>query len=259
MKKIAWRVFALFLLSLPPLAAFSPAASRYAPPEGMVFVEGGCFDMGDTFGDGAVSDGEKPAHRVCLNDFFMDKYEVKQSAYAKVAGQNPSNVKNCPDCPVEQVSWEKANAYCGNVGKRLPTEAEWEYAARERGKKARFGTGKEKTGPDEANYNASTGYAYARKGEWRKKTLPVGSFPPNALELYDMSGNVAEWVADWHDANYYKQSQEQNPKGPPSGENRVLRGGSWSHSAYFTRAASRLSSAPDSRGVNNGFRCSQTP
>ncbi|MBI5816359.1 MAG: formylglycine-generating enzyme family protein [Nitrospinae bacterium] len=88
----------------------------------LVPVKGGCFDMGDTFGNGGSD--EKPVHRVCLDDFKMDKYEVTQSAYQSAMGNNPSHHKDCPDCPVEQVTWDEAKGYCENVGKRLPTEAE---------------------------------------------------------------------------------------------------------------------------------------
>jgi formylglycine-generating enzyme required for sulfatase activity len=211
----------------------------------MVSVKGGCFEMGDTFGDGGAD--EKPVHKVCLDDFRMDKYEVTQAAYQTAMGKNPSNHENCPNCPVEEVSWDEAKAYCGKVGKRLPTEAEWEYAAREGGKKVKYGTGKNEINCNTANYGGCGG-----------KTKPGGSHAPNALGLYDMSGNVFEWVADWYEGDYYGKSPEKNPKGPSDGAFRVLRGGSWFIRAVDSRAAYRYLREPAHRAnILHGIRCSQ--
>lgn len=236
----------------------SPQLSRILnAPSGMVFVKGGCFDMGDMFGNGR--DIEKPVHKVCLGDFYMDKNEVTQKAFERMMSSNPSKFKGCLNCPVEQVTWFEAQLYCEKVGKRLPTEAEWEYAARAGGKKVRFGTGKDTIGPDEANFNSKPKYkkSYSRTGAYRGKTVFVGSFFPNALGLYDMAGNVYEWVSDWYHKNYYSNSPKNNPKGPSSGDRRVLRGGAWVIYASRQRTAYRHYDTPDQRFIAYGFRCSQ--
>jgi formylglycine-generating enzyme required for sulfatase activity len=235
----------------PPAPKVSPVTQAQ---EGMVFVKGDCFLMGDQFDDGKAD--EKPVHEVCVDDFYMDKHEVTQKNFQSVMGGN----KNCDGCPVASVTWDEAKGYCedARAGKRLPTEAEWEFAAREGGKKVRFGTGKDTIGPDEANFDARADYKkpYSRTGEYREKTLPVGSFDPNALGLYDMSGNVWEWVSDWYDENYYRSSPKDNPQGPSSGEYRVLRGGSWDYGGPgYLRAAGRGWSGPARRNNNGGFRC----
>src|SRR3989304_8059185 len=125
--------------------------------------------------------------------------------------------------PVERVSWNDIQEFLKRLNEktgekyRLPTEAEWEYGAREGGKKVKYGTGKNEINQSEANYDSVEG------------TVPVKSYPPNSLGLYDMAGNVWELCADWYDENYYKNSAKDNPTGPSSGKNRVLRGGSWSN------------------------------
>lgn len=216
----------------------------------MVSIQGGCFDMGDTFGNG---DGnEKPVHRVCLDDFRLDRTEVTQSDYAKVMGNNPSsNKENCNgNCPVEKVNWDKARSYCEKVGKRLPTEAEWEFAAREGGKQVKYGTGKDTISCDYANFK------YCKIG----KTMPVASFAPNALGIHDMSGNVQEWVSDWYDEEYYSYSPEKNPKGPNASSRiyRVVRGGSRDDNERYLRASSRKFKNPNDTSNTFGFRCARS-
>ena len=143
-------------------------------------------------------------------------------------------------------------------GYRLPTEAEWEYAAREGGRKVRFGNGKNIADPEEINFCGIEQFKqpYSVVGVYRGKTTDVGSFAPNALELYDMSGNVWEWCWDWY-ANY-QASVQQNPKGPIGGEYRVLRGGSWSFNPYCVRVAYREGRDPTGRHSGDGFRCART-
>jgi len=189
------------------------------------------------------------SHRVCLSDFYMDKYLVTQSAYQGQTGNNPSLFTGCPNCPVEKVSWDDAESFCGSLGKRLPTEAEWEYAARNGGKHEKWaGTNKESELGNYAWYHGNSG----------SKTHPVGEKQPNGLGLYDMSGNVWEWVSDWYDENYYRKSPRDNPQGPDSGQYRVLRGGSWLVSADTLRAALRSGSfAPDYRLGSVGIRCAK--
>jgi len=211
----------------------------YTPPD-MVYVEGGTFQMGSKKGD---SD-EKPIHTVTVSSFYMDKTEVTQAQYRKVMGKNSSYFSGCDDCPVENVNWHDANEYAKRVGKRLPTEAEWEYAAR---------------GGNKAN-----GYQYAgsnniREVAWYSKnsgsqTHPVGQKQPNELGLYDMSGNVWEWCSDWYDDDYYSNSPQNNPQGPNSGTRRVLRGGGWYDDDSSCRVANRSRLNPVSRFDSLGFR-----
>ncbi len=236
----------------------------FKSPAGMVSIPGGCFEMGDTFGDGGA---DELVHRVCLDDFKMDKYEITNKEFEKFrpdftesrkAEHGGKKVSPDDNTPVVMVTWYEADEYCRSVGKRLPTEAEWEYSAREGGKRVRFGTGKDTIGSDEANYDSTAGdFPYNHKGEYRGKTTPVGSFASNAFGLHDMSGNVLEWCADWYSTDYYKSSPEKNPKGPSFGTHRVLRGGSWINLATDMRASDRLDIGPTYRFINVGFRCSQ--
>nr|WP_275888965.1 formylglycine-generating enzyme family protein [Desulforhopalus vacuolatus] len=231
-----------------------------------VLVKGGCYQMGDTFGDGY--DREKPVHEVCVNDFYMGKYEVTQGEWQKIMGSNPSYFKsgmfkNRDRYPVEQVSWNDITENFlpklkRSSGKsyRLPTEAEWEYAAREGGKKVRFGNGKDIADPREINFNGRSDWkeSYSRTGVDRGKTTKVGSFTPNSLGLYDISGNVWEWCSDWYGKNYYDSSSRHNPEGSGSGSDRVLRGGSWSFTPGYVRAANRYCNSPGRSRSNLGFR-----
>ena len=147
------------------------------------------------------------------------------------------------------VNWE-ANGY------RLPTEAEWEYAAREGGKKVRFGNGQNILRSDEVNFDARSTIPppYSEVGQYRGHTVPVDSFAPNALWLYNMSGNVWEWCQDFWDSEYYRHSPSNNPRGPETGNSRVVRGGSWSYYPEYCRSAFRNSLHPDNRYYYVGFR-----
>ncbi|MBM9519975.1 formylglycine-generating enzyme family protein [Desulforhopalus vacuolatus] len=232
------------------------------PTTGMEFVlvKGGCYQMGDTFGDG--EDNEKPVHEVCVDDFYMGKYEVTQGEWQKIMGSNPSEFKDGDRYPVENVSWNditkkflpKLNRSSGR-SYRLPTEAEWEYAAREGGKKVRFGNGKDIADPREINFDGCSDWteSYSRAGVSREKTTEVGSFTPNSLGLYDMSGNVWEWCSDWF-GDYSESSLRNNPEGPGSGSDRVYRGGSWYYDPGLVRAANRACNSPDISFSYLGFR-----
>ncbi len=212
----------------------------------MVLVKGGTFTMGDYEG----GSNEKPAHAVTLSDFYIAKTEVTQAMWRAVMGNNPSSFKNCDECPVEQVSWndvqefiQKLNAKT-NKKYRLPSEAEWEYAARGGAKsKAYLYTGSNTLG-EVAWYDSNSG----------SKTHPVGQKNANELGLYDMSGNVFEWCQDWYDAGYYQKSPDNNPHGPNMGVSRIYRGGSWDNSRIYARVASRSYEAPSYRFNVLGFR-----
>ena len=215
----------------------------------MVYVEGGTFTMGASSNDADANDDEKPAHRVTVSSFYIGKYEVTQAQWKAVMGTNPSNWKG-DNLPVEQVSWDdvqefirKLNAKTGKTY-RLPTEAEWEFAARG-GNSSR---GYKYSGSNDLN---SVVWYYDNSGS---KTHPVGTKSPNELGIYDMTGNVWEWCSDWYDSSYYSSAAQTNPKGPTSGSARVLRGGGWDNSARRCRVSGRGSSYPGIRIYYIGFR-----
>lgn len=215
----------------------------------MVLVKGGCFQMGDTFGDGATD--EKPVHEVCVDDFYIGKYEVTQAQWQAVMGNNPSHFKKGGEYPVESVSWNDIQDFIGKLnalmGKRyrLPTEAEWEYGARSGGKKEKY------AGTSDENSLGRFSWYDANSGE---ETHPVGLKKPNGLGIYDMSGNVWEWVQDWYGEYYYKDSPRENPQGLPRGDKKVVRGGSWKYYEWYVRASYRDRYEPTA-GVNvYGFR-----
>jgi formylglycine-generating enzyme required for sulfatase activity len=204
------------------------------PTTGMEFVlvKGGCFSMGST-----VRDDEKPVHEVCVKDFYLGKYEVTQAQWVKIMGSNPSSFKACgPECPVESVSWNDAQEFIQALSAkskkqyRLPTEAEWEYAATNAGKHDVWaGTN------DEAKLGAY-GWYVKNSGETIHK---VGQKKPNALGLYDMSGNVWEWCQDYYSTAYYGESLKDNPVGPLEGQERAARGGSWENDPVSLRGTNR--------------------
>lgn len=214
----------------------------------MIRVEAGTFTMGATPEMKDPWDDEKPAHQVTLtNDYYIGKYEVTQALWKAVMGKNPSNFKG-DNLPVEQVSWDDCQEFINKLNKitgkkfRLPTEAEWEYAARG-GKKSR---GYQYSGSnnisDVAWYDSNSG----------NKTHTVGSKQANELGIYDMIGNVLEWCQDWHDD--YSSSSQTNPTGANSGSYRVRRGGSWRSSAWYCRLSCRCGSTPVDRGSYLGLR-----
>ncbi|MBF0472567.1 MAG: formylglycine-generating enzyme family protein [Nitrospirae bacterium] len=250
----------LIILFLIVFSISSFADSIYKDPvTGMefVFVKGGCYQMGDTFGDSKKYHLIETPHVVCVDDFYMGKYEVTQGQWKKIMGRNNSYFTDCGDnCPAERLSWEDSQEFIKKLnsksdGKfRLPTEAEWEYACREGGKKVRFGNGKNILSEKDVNIDPN-----------REKTLPVGSFRPNALGLYDMSGNVDEWVEDWYDEKAYSNHLRVNPindivvKSIESESGYVKRGGSWGNPDAL-RCAHR-GSAPADYGT--GFRLIRKP
>ena len=232
-----------------------------------ILVEGGSFMMGSNDGD---SD-EKPIHEVTVSSFWISKYQVTQREWQEVMGSNPSDFKG-DNLPVEKVSWYDAIEYCNkrsikegltpcysgsgdNIicnwnanGYRLPTEAEWEYAARGGNKSRGYEYSGSNTLGDVAWYVGNSG----------SKTHPVGQKSPNELGIYDMSGNVWEWCWDWYDSSYYSKSPKRDPRGAASGGNKVLRGGSWRNFYdYFCRVAGRDYFTPTVRRNIVGFRVSR--
>ena len=214
----------------------------------MVKVEAGTFMMGATSEMQNPYDDEKPVHQVTLtNDYYMGKYEVTQNLWKAVMGRNPSKFKG-DDLPVEKVSWDDCQEFISKLNSmtgrkfRLPTEAEWEYAARG-GKKSR---GYQYSGSSKMSevawYTANSG----------SKTHPVGKKQANELGLYDMTGNVLEWCQDWY--GFYVSSSQTNPTGAFSGFFRVFRGGSWYGNSGICRLSCRDSYNPDNRNFDLGLR-----
>jgi len=232
-------------------------------PDGMALIPGGAFMMGNSDSD---SNG-RPEHQISIEAFYLDKHETTVAQYRQfinAAGhrqpdnwdeqlQKPEHSKH----PVVNVSWDDANAYAKWAGKRLPTEAEWEYASRGGftgvgGKpKYKYPWGNEAS-HEQANYLGKAG-----KDQW-DGTSSVGSFSPNGYGLYDMAGNAIEWCADWSDPNYYKNSPSRNPKGPDTGTYRVLRGGAWNLDCLKARCSARRGRNPKVFvGGFVGFRCAR--
>ena len=219
----------------------------------MVYVEGGTFRMGATAEQGEDAyDWEKPVHSVSLSDFHIGKHEVTQGLWEEVMGGNPSDNKAGDNYPVENVSWEECQGFVKELNARtglnfrLPTEAEWEYAARG-GIKSK---GYKYAGSDNLD---EVGWHDGNSGN---HTHPVGQKQANELGLHDMSGNVLEWCQDWYGA--YSGSSQRNPKGPVSGSYRVLRGGSYWGGAGRCRVSFRSYGVPGSR-VSYGLRLVLAP
>ena len=244
-------------------------------PEGMIYIPAGEFVMGTTSEQEQwLKDkgwwinwmkNEQPAHKVYLDAYYIDKYEVTNAQYrefmkatekAKTEDWNDSQF-NQPNQPVVGVTWYDAEAYCTWAGKRLPTEAEWEKAAR--GTDGRqFPWGNEEPTCEYAIIGTQDIMGCGETRPWPVGSRPIGGSPYGA---HDMAGNVWEWVNDWYDERYYLRSPNRNPTGPKSGENKVLRGGSWySHTSSYLRVAYRIRANPDVRNRRIvGFRCARAP
>lgn len=242
-KPSASRIVAKAIIS-PPVTA---APHFVEPITGMEFlsVPGGCFQMGDNTGDA----DEKPAHQVCLDDYYIGKYEVTQGQWQQLMGTSPSFFSSCgKNCPVESINWDEAQDFISKLNRlndrtfRLLTEAEWEYACRSGGKEERY------CGGDDVN-----AVAWFDKNS-QSQPHPVGGKQPNGLGIYDMSGNVWEWVTDHYQKNYYSNAPPNNPEGPATGLKRVMRGGSWYNDPRNVRARIRGGDEPDHRSINLGFR-----
>jgi formylglycine-generating enzyme required for sulfatase activity len=224
----------------------------------LLYVPGGEFTMGSD-----SSSEEKPIHKVNLDTFWIDQTEVTNKMYAACVSsgvcvsptgtysQRRSNYygeAQFENYPVIFVTWSDANIYCAWADRRLPTEAEWEKAARGTDERI-YPWGKAAPGETLLNFNSIIG-----------DTTEVGSYPNGASPygVYDMAGNVWEWVSDWYDKTYYLSSPSSNPLGPDSGYGRVLRGGSWNDADGSVRSAYRSGNSPKTSNFNFGFRCARS-
>ncbi|MGD1154674.1 MAG: formylglycine-generating enzyme family protein [Terriglobia bacterium] len=236
----------------PAVAGAIPGAVRVNPKDGLkyVWIPPGTFMMGCSPGDNECFDEEKPAHQVRITKgFWIGQTELTVAAWKRFAAASgrglPLSLEAHPDWagddqPMIDVTWFGAAAYCRWAGGRLPTEAEWEYAARGGSAEARYGK------VDEiAWYEVNSG---GRAHEVAQKR-------PNGFGLYDMLGNVWEWVNDWYDDHYYPHSPSQDPPGAKSSTLRALRGGSWQFRASFARASDRHAEYPEVANPDFGVRC----
>jgi formylglycine-generating enzyme required for sulfatase activity len=221
----------------------------------MLLVPAGTFTMGCTASNQYGCNGdENPTHSVTLTQaFYLGRYEVTQGQWVARMGSNPSYFAGQSDSanrPVEQVSWNTIQGYLSATGMRLPSEAEWEYACRA-GTTAAFNNGSS----DDATVGTIAWYS-SNSGS---QTHAVGGKAANALGLYDMSGNVYEWVNDWYGSTYYSVSPSTNPLGPVSGSTRVLRGGAWGNLTDIVRSSCRIVNTPDFTYGGLGFRVARAP
>jgi formylglycine-generating enzyme required for sulfatase activity len=248
------------------LGSIKVANSQPTPP-GMVLVPSGAYEMGDlkSLSEVNVLDilnpdrhalgPENPSHRVFVDAFFIDMYEVSNLSFAEfIKAKNrktPTFWKNSdfnqPKQPVVGVSWKEAKAFCEWKNKRLPTEAEWEKASKGQ-QTYDFPWGNSEPTPDKLNFDNKVG-----------KTTPVGSYNAgkSSLGVYDLSGNVSEWVNDWYGPEYYLFSPEKNPQGPPDGQYKIIRGGNWRNKKDDVKITFRNATTPKLKSKTVGFRCAK--
>ena len=238
----------------------------------LVRVPAGEFWMGSPDSDPDADADERPRRRVRITrSFLIGAFEVTQGEFERVMGENPSwfcrtgpgKNRAGPDTrrhPVDMASWNEAVEFCRRLSElteeraagrlyRLPTEAEWEYAARA-GVESRFCRGEELAAGDGNVHIGEESLDGAREG----RTMPVGGYAANAFGLHDVEGNVWEWCADWYAADYYRQAPLDDPQGPSSGSGRVVRGGDWFHTARHARLSNRDFTRASRRDLGNGFR-----
>jgi formylglycine-generating enzyme required for sulfatase activity len=258
--------FLIVALCLIPLLAF--AEPELLPPKGMVLVTEGVYIMGshkslielnpgDLFSTDRHSLGpENPAHNVLVDSFYIDTHEVSHGSYMEFVKKkkikepryaNDPNFNNYKQ-PVVGVSWKEAQSYCIWKGGRLPTEAEWEKASR--GKRSiDYPWGNEAPDKIKLNFNQEV-----------KKSTIIGSYGPGKsdYDVYDLAGNVSEWVYDWHLPEFYLFSEKKNPLGPENGQYKVIRGGNWRSNADDVKMVYRNATVPSIRKNTLGFRCAQS-
>ena len=262
-------------LTLKPATEQKPFPVKINPKDGLEYtwIPPGSFSMGCVPRDMECHAHERPRHRVIVGQgeassedaqgFWMGRTEVTEGAYERFAAATGRTMPSEPgqgtapgfndgwrkkNHSMVKVTWDEAQAYCQWAGGRLPTEAEWEYAARGDVDGLKYPWG-DSLSHDQANYWRSGG-----RDHW-KYSAPAGSFPPNGFGLFDTSGNVYEWVEDWYGESYYSHSPLANPKGPKSGQTRVARGGSGFLNTSVLRTSARLRNKPDKRNVGVGLRC----
>ena len=284
-KDILLSFITLFIIiMISPNSAFSES--------GMVHVQGGCFSMGDIFSD--LPSSAKPVHEVCVDGFLIARYEVTVGefrAFVNATGYRTeaeeqdgchawtrsgdlekrkewnwrnTNFPQSENDPVVCVSWNDTQEYIKWLNKkeggnyRLPTEAEWEYAARSRGREHQYSWGNEEPSgniADEASKKELPGLEiWEGYNDGYSYTSPVGSFRPNELGIYDISGNAYEWIEDWQGDGYYANSPKNDPKGPDTGKYKLLRGGGWDLLPERARTTHRYWNIPGGRAVCIGFR-----
>jgi sulfatase modifying factor 1 len=269
------------------LPAKQVGEARTNPKDGMIYqwIPAGSFMMGCSPGDRNCQAFEKPVHRVTLTKgFWMGKTLVTVAAWKRYraatgaaalptidgVGTNHLNEASLDDrMPVVFVTWDEANAFCGWAGMRLPTEAEWEYAARAGTTGARYGNLDEIAwfGDNTGNQHIDSTALFKKERENYFQSAfdnglrprPVGQKTPNAWQLHDMLGDVWEWVADWFDRNSYTDEDQTDPTGAATGSMRVLRGGSWYNFEAIVRVSNRGASHPSERLAIDGFRCAGNP
>lgn len=250
------RLFTVSLLVAAGSWAAEPPAKR-----GMVFIPGGEFLRGRSHAlpdDGVkwfpeLVQDDRPARAIAVDPFYLDQYEVTNEQFQRFVeatrhrapynwpkGQLPAGKEKLP---VAAIDWNDARAYCEWAGKRLPTEAEWERAARGLAEGKVYPWGDQRPTKQDACYDTLKG------------PCPVGQFPANSFGLYDMAGNVWEWTADWYAREYYAAAPGRNPKGPERGQYRVIRGGSWADVTKYLTCAYRSWARPLERSPNIGVRC----
>lgn len=254
-KNITIKSVSLVLVTLAiSLAGQSAQAVDYKTFRGIRFVkiEPGCFEMGRDKNFKESLKSELPAHKVCIQKaFYLGETELTQGQWEEVMGSNPSKFK-VRNYPVERVTWNEVQEFIQRLNKleggenyRLPTEAEWEYAARA-GTRSVYSYG------DDAE--KLTKYAWFGNEGYRGSSKEVAKKQPNPWGLYDIHGNVWEWVQDWYSEGYYTSSPANDPKGPAIGQYKVYRGGSWVSKAFNLRSALRYSGLPVTRSSDIGFR-----